>query len=202
MRLVIDSSKAEDSKSFALPLYLAILYTKETDFYKLFNEACEKGYIIYDYMKRTPDDNPVPVNLRLTSRGIDYIEALMLNSEICETKNGKDRYEVLADKLRELYPPGKKPGQPYMWRDSTKNIATRLKGLVKKFNVSFTDEQAISATKRYVESFNDRTYMQLLKYFIMKRRDDTGEFESQFLSFMQNEGQEDEDDNNWITELR
>ena len=112
-----------------------------------------------------------------------------------------DRYEILAAKLIELYPKGKKEGTSYMWRDSKSIIAKRLRALVKRYNVSFTDEQAINATKRYVESFNGNyKYMQLLKYFISKKTAIDGSIEetSQLLSYIENEGQEDAN-NDWTT---
>jgi hypothetical protein len=115
-----------------------------------------------------------------------------------------DRYELLAAQLRDLYPQGKKAGTSYMWRDSNSLIAKRLKSLVSKYGDCFTDEQAINATKNYVESFNgDYRYMQLLKYFILKKVNNNGEIEesSQLLSYIENEGQI-ESNNDWTAELR
>ena len=63
--------------------------------------------------------------------------------------------------------------------------------LVAKYNVEFTDEEAVDATKRYIASFNGNyRYMQILKYFISKQKPVEGasaEQNSQFLSFLQNE---------------
>lgn len=102
-------------------------------------------------------------------------------------KSNKERFLVLADKLRELYPEGKKAGTNYMWRDSRLVIAKKLQTLSEKFQVKFTDEEAIDATKRYVEQFNGNyQYMQLLKYFILKRDINKQEETSQLLSFMEN----------------
>ena len=51
-------------------------------------------------------------------------------------------------------------------------------------------------------TFNgDYTYMQLLKYFILKSLPD-GEIKSDFMSYIENEGQEDELSDNWLTEMR
>ena len=118
--------------------------------------------------------------------------------------NKADRYELLAAQLRNLYPTGKKGGTSYMWRDSNSLITKRLKSLVAKYGDCFTDEQAIEATKKYVESFNgDYRYMQLLKYFIIKKTNNDGEIEesSQLLSYIENEGQIDTN-NDWTAELR
>lgn len=118
--------------------------------------------------------------------------------------NKADRYELLAAQLRNLYPTGKKEGTSYMWRDSNSLITKRLKSLVAKYGDCFTDEQAIEATKKYIESFNgDYRYMQLLKYFIIKKTNNDGETEesSQLLSYIENEGQIDTN-NDWTAELR
>lgn len=118
--------------------------------------------------------------------------------------NKADRYELLAAQLRNLYPTGKKEGTSYMWRDSNSLITKRLKSLVAKYGDCFTDEQAIEATKKYIESFNgDYRYMQLLKYFIIKKTNNDGEIEesSQLLSYIENEGQIDTN-NDWTAELR
>lgn len=76
----------------------------------------------------------------------------------------------LADKLREIFPPGKKPGSAYQWRDSTFCIVDRLKKFFEKYGY-YSDDAIVEATKRYVNSFNGNyQYMQLLKYFIWKNK--------------------------------
>lgn len=115
-----------------------------------------------------------------------------------------DRYELLAAQLREIFPKGRKEGTSYMWRDSNSIIAKKLKALVSKYGECFTDEQAINATRKYVESFNGNyRYMQLLKYFISKKVINDGEVEetSQLLSYIENEGQSDYN-NEWTAELK
>lgn len=139
---------------------------------------------------------------QLTQAGVDFVESFILNGEF-NTPKYKDRFEKLAEKLRELYPKGKKPGTAYMWRDSNAIIAKKLKAVVKKYGDCFTDEQAISATRKYVESFNGNyQYMQLLKYFICKIvvKDGQNEESSQLLSYIENEGQNDV--NNSFDEMR
>ena len=105
------------------------------------------------------------------------------------TSNGES-FEEIADAMREVYPSGRKSGTNYMWRDSTAVIAQRLKSLVKKYKVSFTKEEAVDATKRYIAGYNGNyTYMQILKYFISKQKPIEGapaEQNSQFLSYLEN----------------
>lgn len=139
--------------------------------------------------------------LVISSTTKDLITSITIDSDVKVLSKDKE-FKELADKLKELFPKGKKAGTTYMWRDSTAVIARKLKTLVVKYEYEFTEEQAIKATKAYVESFNgDYTYMQLLKYFILKTLPD-GEIKSDFMSYIENEGQEDELSDNWLTEMR
>lgn len=140
-------------------------------------------------------------DLVISSTTKDLITSISIDSDVKVISKDKE-FRELADKLKELFPKGKKAGTTYMWRDSTAVIARKLKTLVVKYDYQFTEEQAIKATKAYVESFNgDYTYMQLLKYFILKSLPD-GEIKSDFMSYIENEGQEDELSDNWLNEMR
>ena len=140
-------------------------------------------------------------DLIISSTTKDLITSISIDSDVKVLSKDKE-FRELADKLKELFPKGKKAGTTYMWRDSTAVIARKLKTLVVKYDYQFTEEQAIKATKAYVESFNgDYTYMQLLKYFILKSLPD-GEIKSDFMSYIENEGQEDELSDNWLNEMR
>ena len=129
--------------------------------------------------------------VKITPKGQTLIESILAKSKIHVSSNNLERYRVLADKMREAYPKGLKPGTNYQWRDSTAIIADRLMKLVAKHNIEFTDEEAVEANKRYIASFNGNyKYMQILKYFISKQKPVDGapaEQNSQFLSFLQNE---------------
>lgn len=139
--------------------------------------------------------------LVISSTTKDLITSITIDSDVKVISKDKE-FKELADKLKELFPKGKKAGTTYMWRDSTAVIARKLKTLVVKYDYQFTEEQAIKATKAYVESFNgDYTYMQLLKYFILKTLPD-GEIKSDFMSYIENEGQEDELSDNWLNKMR
>lgn len=117
---------------------------------------------------------------------------------------GKDEeFNNLASKMREIFPDGRKAGTTYYWRDSVPIIAKKLKTVVDRFNVQFTEEQALAATRRYVESFNgDYRFMQLLKYFILKTDKATGDIRSDFLSLLQNPESNDLLGDNWLNEVR
>lgn len=186
MKLYIDTEECNkleiplDEVLYIIGLYLGIDINIDT-LHKVF----KRGIIEhdgYDSLKRMK-------NPKLTDKGVELAENLILNSEF-NVPEYKNRFENLAEKLRELYPKGKKPGTAYMWRDSNAIIAKKLKALTKKYGDCFTDEQAIEATKKYVESFNGNyQFMQLLKYFISKVVVKDGQLEesSQLLSYIENE---------------
>jgi hypothetical protein len=174
----------EECKKKGVPIdtffYTFALYFDKPINYDTFSDACSRGFIVYDGL----DEYGRPVNPIITPDGIEFIESIVLDSEF--VNNGEDRFIRLAEKLIELYPKGRKAGTNYMWRDSKAIIAKRLKAIVKKYDAKFTDEEAVEATKRYVNSFNgDYKYMQLLKYFLMKKDLITGEENSQFLSYLE-----------------
>lgn len=202
MKVTIDTDKcAELGISLDVAFYTTSLYFGRCISKETFTEACKKGFIIFDGYK-----DGYPINGRITQDGIDAMESIFLNSEITDTVKDdgiiKDRFMVLADKLRELYPKGKKAGTNLQWRDSTVMICKRLKTLIKKYEVEFTDEEAVEATKRYIDSFHgDYRFMQTLRYFLWKDDKVNSNETSQFLSYLQNE--EDGDNNpDWNTILR
>lgn len=198
MKLVIDSEVCE-SKGLTLEEFIVLyLNSKNVDINKTINSIIEKKAAGKDLF------NPNAVVLSSNSRKL--LEEIILDSDKTVAKNNK-RLENLAERLRELYPEGKKQGTQYYWRDSNSVIVKKLKALVKKYGDCFTDEQAINATKKYVESFNGNyQFMQLLKYFISKNVVKGGEVEetSQLLSYIENAGQEDKQQMtiDWETELR
>ena len=117
-----------------------------------------------------------------------------------------DRLVQLATRLKEIFPKGKKDGTNYYWADGVALIVRRLKLFFKKYGNTYTDEQIIQATSKYVEGFNGNyTYMRLLKYFIFKEKvGAAGEVEgdSELISYIENFGQEDTLSRDWNTELR
>ena len=132
-----------------------------------------KGYLIKDIFGYT-----------FNSPSVVYFEEFCGSDFDIDVEN---RMYDLAKKLQALYPEGRKEGTSQMWRDSTEVIQKKLLKLVDEFKVSFTDEAAVDATKRYISEFgNNKTYMQLLKYFIFKQDFAKGEVTSQLLSYIEN----------------
>ena len=191
---------AKSGISVDMAFYLASIYFDKPYTYDTFDIASKQGLITYNHLDRYN----LPIQPKLTREGVELVESIFLNSEFKGDKGiDTDRYDELADKLRELYPKGRKEGTSYLWRDSHAKIANKLRTLVKKYNFKFTDEQAINATKRYIESFNGNySYMQLLKYFILKKDKDTGEENSQLMSYIENEDCTDAANDDWMNEVR
>lgn len=178
-------------------LYLLTLYLDSNITDEGIHHLHHLGYLLKHESTRVP-------RYEITRGGIELVEQVLLNSEFKGNDITEDRFEKLARQLRKLYPAGRKPGTNYQWRDSNTIIAKKLKALVKKYGDNFTDEEAIAATQKYIESFNgDYRYMQLLKYFISKKKIIDGEIEetSQLLSFIENKDSEDIN-NDWTVELR
>jgi hypothetical protein len=199
MKIHFDIRGCEKNKTpVDVALYIAAIYLKSPTNYNTFQEACARGLIEFDGF----DLRREPINIRLTPTGINLIESIILDSEFDENSKGC-RYDTLAKEMQELFPKGRKPGTNLMWRDSQASISKRLKALVKKYNIDFTNEEALSATKKYVESFSGNyQYMQVLKYFISKKDLNTGEENSQFLSFLENGNQDNQLREDWMSTMR
>lgn len=197
MKLVIDTEKIDNDIGVDGLLYLTSLslgYPINGDTFKKLND---KGLIFTESMK-----DGFPYDVRSTKDSEELVEGAYADMEISGRTND-DRFSILADKLRELYPTGRKSGTQLQWRDSTAVIAKRLKAFVKRFGVDFTDDEYIAATKRYIQTFNGNyQYMQVLKYFIMKSgvEDGMSITNSQLLSYLQNEDTDAEGD--WTSQLK
>lgn len=199
MKLFIDTDKVDkdigvDGLLYLTALYLGCVINKET-----IDKLNNKGLIFINSFK-----DGIPDDVSPTKESAEIVEGTYANMEI-SGKEDDDRFNNLADKLRELFPTGRKPGTQLQWRDSTKIIAQRLKIFVKKFDVKFTDEQAIEATKKYISGFNGNyQFMQVLKYFIMKagKEDGTSVVNSQLLSYMENTDCTDNFSDDWTSTLK
>ena len=184
MKYIIDTEILErEGIGLDEALYLLSVYKKKPINFNTVQKVKVENKILKFENPRDP--------VQITPKGQSYIESILAKSKIHVSSDNLERYRTLADKMREVYPKGLKPGTNYQWRDSTAIIADRLMRLVAKYNIEFTDEEAVEATKRYIASFNDNyRYMQILKYFISKQKPVEGtsaEQNSQFLSFLQNE---------------
>ena len=125
----------------------------------------------------------------------------VLISIIADSKGASRTDEQLIELckgMQALFPTGKKLGKnnvaTYYWRGNTLEIVNKLKRYFMRFGDTYSDEEILDATKRYVESFHgDYRFMRLLKYFISKQElNASGELEesSELLTFLENKNQE------------
>lgn len=174
------ADKILDKYNLSIEEFL-ILYicSKEYDIKELIDTIIAKGYA---------DKNLYNPNTAIVSNNVkEIISSVIIDSDKAVIDKEED-YLKVAKKMQEIFPKGKKEGTTYAWRDCTAVIAKKLKTLVVKFDFKFTEEEALNATKKYVESFNGNyKFMQLLKYFILKNDTTTGDIKSEFMSLIEND---------------
>lgn len=166
MKIVLDTEVCKkEGKDVDVALYLISLLCDSKITIDTFEKARQQRLLMFEQMYDMRHPFPEYVSINVTGEHI--VESLMASSVNVASE---ERCTQLAEKLREIFPAGKKPGYAYTWRDSVSCIADRLKKFFMKYG-EYTDEQVIEATKAYVASFNGNyTYMQLLKYFIWKNK--------------------------------
>lgn len=173
------ADKILDKYNLSIEEFL-ILYicSKEYDIKELIDAIIAKGYA---------DKNLYNPNTAIVSNNVkEIISSVIIDSDKAVIDKEED-YLRVAKKMQEIFPKGRKEGTTYAWRDCTAVIAKKLKTLVVKFDFKFTEEEALEATRKYVESFNGNyKFMQLLKYFILKNDATTGDIKSEFMSLIEN----------------
>lgn len=132
-----------------------------------------------------------PNEIVLSNNTKDLVTSILVSSDDKITNSNID-YTALAKKLQALYPKGNKSGTSYSWISLTPFIAQKLRTLVVEYNFSFTEQEALRATEEYVKSFSDdKSHMQLLKYFILKTSKNNN-MESMFMTIIENNRQHEE----------
>lgn len=192
MKYVLDDAVAE-KMGLSLPEVLALMLVKTgADIKLIFSELVSKEAIV---PIGTPPSRYLP-----TQRWSDLCDNILLTSDKVVPK--EDELEPIAEKLMQIFPKGRKPGTPYYWKCNKREVTLKLKSFFKLYGSKYTEEQIVNAAREYVDSFHgDYTLMRLLKYFIWKKLDN-GEEVSELATCINNAGQEDEGDNDWVTELR
>ena len=177
---------------------LAVLLIKTcNDIPKLFSILEEKEIVVRDLLQ----------GYMVTQRWDDVVSTILLDSDV--KAPSPDRLENLATQLMEIFPKQKKLGTCHYFRGNRKDIILRLKKFFKLYG-KYTDEQIVTAAKKYVESFNgDYSYMRILKYFIWKDEvkinsegDRYVDEVSDLANWIENAGQEEDLRNDWATTLR
>lgn len=166
-------------------------------------DIAQKELIKKGYITANRDDLLQQIGWRLTNKGTEVIDSVIVDSD--KKQEPDDRLIQLATRLKEIFPKGKKDDTNYYWADGVALIVRRLKLFFKKYGNTYTDEQIIQATSKYVEGFNGNyTYMRLLKYFILKEKvGAAGEVEgdSELISYIENAGQEENLRNDWTSTI-
>lgn len=139
-------------------------------------ELIDKEIKITDLLKSLQNKELIDDKSNITKKGKIKLKEIYRISKTEPDEN--KQLLLLAKKLKELFPKGKKTDSIY-WSESVYNIANRLKTFLSKYRI-FLQEYEIKynksiydlieeATIKYVDSFNnDKTYMKVLKYFIFK----------------------------------
>lgn len=144
-------------------------------------------------------------DVKLTQHWNEELQKILLDSDKVIPKTNDLTYLVTT--LRNIYPKGIKSGSA-AWRGNVREITLRLQKFFKIYGSTYTEEDIIEATKKYVESFNGNyTYMRILKYFILKdevKINEDGvryvEQISELANFLENDTSNV--DTNWDIELR
>lgn len=211
MKIVFDTDACKKfGRDIDLILYLISIYAGSKITVNTFEKARQQSFLRFNQSYNSRE--PFPTYIDISEEGKFLVETIMAEGNTKEEP--EDRFTALAEKLRAIFPPGKKPGYANTWRDSPSCIADRLKKFVLKYG-DYPDERIIDVTKKYVASFNGNyTYMQTLKYFIWKNKTTGGELidgrlvgeverQSQLASWLEDE--EDEHVNeltDWGIELK
>ena len=181
MKITIDTDILQE-KNLTLQQFLVLLIAyKNIDYKRVMDSLIELGIAhkdIYNSYSLVLSDN--------TRNGIMRI---LVDCDKHVTESNID-FESVAVKMRDLYPKGYKPGTTYPWRDSVAVIVGKLKTLVSKYDFYFTEEEAVAATREYLDTYkNDNKFMKLLRYFILKTDTDGAgnrQIKSDFMTIIEN----------------
>lgn len=146
-------------------------------------------------------------SLLVTQRWSDLCDEAILSAD--NSVPDENRLNKLAKALMDIFPKGKKEGTSQYWKGNIREIILKLQKFFKLYGNKYTDEQIISATQRYVTSYNGNyQYMRVLKYFICKNErkiDSEGigytEEVSDLAAYIENAGQEEELKQDWEATL-
>lgn len=198
MKLVLSTEGCNKNQVSIGEVLMLLAYYNKVDCKKSHDLLVSNGYITAER-----DDLFQPVGWRVTKKGCELLDSVVLDSDKGEKSD--DDILALAEKLKEAFPTGRKDGTSNYWAEGKALIAKRLKAFFKKYGTDYTNEQIVNATKKYVESFNGNyQFMRTLKYFIFKDRDVAGEKEytSDLLNYLENAGHEEVLRDDWNTELK
>lgn len=194
MVLLKVSEEALEEKGITLDEFLILFLMKR----KMNVKTIVQSLLLKGIGLSNPQDDSV---LFLSSSNERMVDEILSDSD-SEPAKVRRNCKELAERMREVFPEGKKMSNLY-WRDSKAVVAKRLEKWFDKYPNNYTDDEIVGAARRYVESFNGQyTYMQVLPYFIFKNVNMNGIIEerSQLLSVLENK--DETTGSNWTIELR
>ena len=130
-----------------------------------FMNLSEKGFSDYIEINSEAlmDNNLIDDYKRITPEGRNLLKEIVTGS------TPEIDIDVLTEKLREIYPKGKKAGTEYHWRSNPNEVKNKLRRFFQLFpDAKITEEEIIVATEKYVRDMEYDQHMRLLKYFILK----------------------------------
>lgn len=200
MKFTIDENACKKVRLSVPEALMIILVRSGVDLKELVDKMKEKQMLVEDI-------NLLGSSLSVTQRWSDLCDSALLSVD--KDIPQKTRMENLAKSLMEVFPEGKKEGTSQYWRGNSRDVTLKLQKFFKLYGNKYTDEQIISAAKRYVEAHNGRhQYMRVLKYFIMKneRKEDSegiGYIEevSDLAAYIENEGHEKNLKDDWMSTM-
>ena len=139
-------------------LFAILLVKTGANIPKLFEDMLKKEILVKDLFN----------DFMVTQRWDDVCSTILLKAE--DNMPSDDKLVELSKKLMELFPTGKKAGTTLTyWRENIKEVKLKLQKFFKLYGNHWSEDEIISATDRYVKSFNgDYRYMRVLKHFIWK----------------------------------
>lgn len=197
MKMTVSSDGCMQNNISIGEAILLLLYYTKTDIDKNRTLLINKGFIT-----ESRDISMHPSGWRVTNNGLGILDSVLLDSS--EYKRDEQALLNLAGKLKEIFPKGKKDGTSNYWSEGKALIVKRLKAFFKKYGEEYTDDQILTAAKKYVEGFNGSyQFMRTLKYFIYKDVVVNGEinYSSELLNYIENANNTEVLTDDWNTDL-
>lgn len=198
--IIIDKTKVTEAGLTIPEALLLLFYHYQYHEGQVKNNLFEKGLVNKSTAKTIKETGILNTLTPEGDKVLDYILSTQIGNS---QKITKERLTNLATQLKSIFPRGKKDGTNSYWAEGTMLIVKRLEQFFKKYGSNFSDEDIITATRRYVHSFNGNyTYMRTLKYFLFRSRTQDGETieTSELLTYLENKDS-DNIDNDWTSEL-
>ena len=193
MKLIIDSDACLNNGTCIGEVLLLYEYALKISPESMKQSLIDKGYI-------TSAGNLFD-RYTATDKAVKLLDNVLADSSV----DDDTKITELATKLKELYPKGKKEGTNQFWADGVSIIVKRLKIFYKKYGF-YDNDTIIKATEDYIKSFNgDYRFMKTLKYVLWSEKvNKAGEVEptSDLLTYIENAGEIDELNNDWLNDLK